>query len=95
MNLIINKSWDKMSIETKQQQRIDDDHQQDIKDEDDKNKNDNSICQTIWLGVPYRTKYESSLGYKTVYNCVIPYVTVLMITGPDVLDNLENNLTNL
>lgn len=49
----------------------------------------------MWLGVPCRTKYESSLGYKSIYNCAIPHFIALIITGPKILEDPENNQTNL
>lgn len=48
----------------------------------------------MWLGIPCYTKYEYSLGYKTVYNYAMPYLIVLIITGPEVMDDLKNAQTN-
>ncbi len=48
----------------------------------------------MWIGVPRHTKYESSPGHKAVYNCVMPYLTVLMMTGLEVLEDLENEPIN-
>lgn len=46
-NLTTNKDWHKMSTRRKWEQQIINNHQQDIENKDDRNKDDNSICQTI------------------------------------------------
>lgn len=33
------------------------------------------------MGVLHHTKYKFKAGYKTVYNCDMPYLMALMITG--------------
>lgn len=48
----------------------------------------------LWTGISRRTKYESSLGHKAIYNCVMPYLTALMMTGPDASEDSENKLIN-
>lgn len=70
-------------------------YQQDIEDENNGFKGDNSICQIMSLDVPYCTNYESSLIYKMVYNYAIPYLTVLIMIGPEILENLKNDQINL
>lgn len=70
------------------------DCQQDIKDEDDRDENNNGICQTLQLGILHQTKYESSLEYKAIYNCATSYLITLIMTSSNVLDNQENDLTN-
>ncbi len=92
-NLTVSKGLAKMPGIRKQQQE-DNDRLQDLGDEDDRDKGDNGIIWTMWMGVPRRTKYESSPGHKAVYNCVMPYLTVLMMTGPKVSEDLENEPIN-
>ncbi len=77
------------------QQLEDNDHLQDLVDENDRDEGDNGIIQTMWTGVPRRTKYKSSPGHKAVYNCVMPYLTALMMTGPEVSEDSENEPINL
>ncbi len=72
----------------------DNDGLQDLGDEDDRNEGDNGIIRTMWTDVPRHTKYESSPGHKTVYNCVMPYFTALMITGREVSEDPENEPIN-
>lgn len=55
---------------------------------------DNSICETMWSGVPCQNIYEFSLRHKAVYNYAMPYLKTLMMTSPEVSDNPKNNLTN-
>ncbi len=52
------------------------------------------MIRTMWTGIPRRTKYESSPGHKAVYNCVMPYLTALMMTGQEVSEDPENELIN-
>ncbi len=49
----------------------------------------------MWTGVPRRTKYKSSPSHKAVYNCVMPYLTALMMIGLEVLEDPENEPINL
>lgn len=44
-------------------------------------KDDNGICQTIWLGIFYYTKYKSNIRYKAIYNYAILYFIALIITN--------------
>lgn len=74
---------------------MDNDRQQDIKDEDNIDKGDNGICQIIQSGILYCTKYKSNLGHKAVYNCAMPYLTLLMMTGLEVLKDPKNKPINL
>ncbi len=46
------------------------------------------------MGIPRHTKYKSSLPHKAVYNYVIPNFTALMMTSPEVLEDLENEPIN-
>lgn len=69
---------------------MDNNHQQNLGDENNRNKSDDGICQTIQLSVPCHTKYEFSLDYKAVYNYAIPYFTVLMIISSKILEDLKN-----
>ncbi len=78
----------------RKQQQEENDRLQDLRDENNRDKGDNSIIRTMWTGVPRRTKYESSPGHKAVYNCIMPYLTVLMITGPEVSEDPENESIN-
>ncbi len=93
-NSIANKGWAKMHGRRKQQQE-NNDRLQNLGDEDNRNKGNNGIIQMMWTNVPCCTKYESSLGHKTVYNWVMPYLTALMLTGPEVLKDSENEPINL
>ena len=45
----------------------------------------------MWFGIPCNIKYEYSLRYKSVYNCTMPYLIVLMMTSSEVSEDLENN----
>ncbi len=74
----------------RKQQQEDNDRLQDLRAEDNRNEGDNGIIRIMWTGVPCRTKYEFSLVHKTVYNCVMPYLIALMMTGPEVSEDLEN-----
>ncbi len=76
------------------QQQEDNDRLQDLGDEDDRDESDNSIIQTMWMDIPYHIKYESSSGYKAVYNYVMPYFTMLIMTGSEVSEDLENKPIN-
>lgn len=93
-NLTTSKGRDKISVRRKLQQQTDNDRQQDIEDEENKNKSDDSICQTMQLGILFRTKYKSNPGYKAVYNSAISDLITLLMTGPKISDNSENNLSN-
>ncbi len=77
------------------QQQEDNDRLQDLGDENDRDKGDNGIIRTMWMGVPRCTKYESSPGHKAIYNCVIPYLTALILIGPEVLEDPKNESINL
>ncbi len=92
-NLTASKGRAKMLRRRKQQQE-DNNYLQDLGDEDNGDEGDNSIIQTMWMGIPCRTKYESSPGHKAVYNCVMPYLTALMMTGPEVLEDPKNEWIN-
>ena len=48
----------------------------------------------MWTSVSCRIKYEYSLGHKTVYNCVMSYLTTLMMTSQEVSEELENKPIN-
>ncbi len=76
------------------QQQEDNDRLQDLRDENNRDKGDNSIIQIMWTGVPCRTKYESSPSHKVVYNYVMPYFIALMMTGSEVLEDSENKSIN-
>lgn len=89
-NLITNKSWDKISIRKKQQQKIDNNCQQDLKDRNNRAKDNNNIYQTIWLDIPYYIKYKFSPSYKAVNNYAMSYLTILIIADTEVLEDLEN-----
>ncbi len=79
----------KMSQRKKRQIRVEDDGEQEdrLEDVDD-------LFGTMWTGVPRRTKYESNLGHKAVYNCAILYRMALMMTGPEFSEDLENEQIN-
>ncbi len=49
----------------------------------------------MWMCVLCRTKYESSPGYQPVYNCVMPYLTALMMTSLEVSEDSKNEPINL
>lgn len=55
-----------------------------------KDKSDNNFIQIIQIGIFCHTKYKSSLGYKAIYNSVIPYFIMLIISNPKILEDLEN-----
>ncbi len=93
-NSTTSKGRAKMLGRGKQQQE-ENDYLQDLGDEDDRDKGNNGIIWMMWTGVPCHTKYESSPGHKAVYNCVIPYLIVLIITGPEVLEDPKNEPINL
>lgn len=57
-------------------------------------KNNNNIYQTMWLDIFYHIKYKYSPKHKAVYNCAIPYLTVLMIIGLEILNYPKNNQTD-
>ncbi len=46
------------------------------------------------MGIPHCIKYESSPGHKAVYNCVMPYLTALMMTSPEILEDPKNEPIN-
>ncbi len=92
-NSTASKGRAKMPGRGKQQQE-DNNCLQDLGDEDNRDEGDNSIIQRMQTGVSRRTKYKSSPGHKTVYNCVIPYLIALMMTGPEVLEDPENESIN-
>ena len=46
------------------------------------------------MGVFCCTKYESSPSHKAVYNCVMPYLKALIMTGPEVSKDPENKQIN-
>ncbi len=46
------------------------------------------------MDVSRRTKYESSPEHKAIYNCVMPYLTALIITSLKVLEDPENKQIN-
>ncbi len=92
-NLTTSKGRVKMLGRRKQQQK-DNNCLQNLGDKDNEDNSDNSIIQTIWTGISHYTKYESSLGHKAVYNYIIPYLTMLMITSPEVSEDLENKPIN-
>ncbi len=48
----------------------------------------------MWIGLPCYTKYKSSPDHKAVHNCVMPYLTALMMTGSKVLEDPENKIIN-
>lgn len=48
----------------------------------------------MWLDIPCRIKYKSSLGQRAVYNYAMSYLIVLMITSSEVLDDSKNNKIN-
>lgn len=48
----------------------------------------------MWIGVPCRTKYEFKVGHKAIYNCTMPYLIALMMTGPKFFEDLENEQIN-
>ncbi len=92
-NSTVCKSWAKMPEREKQQQK-DHDRLKDIRDENNGNEGNNRIIQMMWTGVPRHTQYESSLGHTAVYNCVIPYLTALIMTSPEILEVPENKPMN-
>ncbi len=75
----------KMSWREKQQIRVEDDDEQ-----EDGGEDVDDMFRTIWTGVPRRTKYQSNSGHRAVYNCTIPYLMALMMTGPEFSEDPEN-----
>lgn len=57
-----------------------------------RDKSDNNIIQIIQIGISCHTKYKSSLGHKVIYNCVIPYFTLLMMSGPKILEDPKKQI---
>ncbi len=49
----------------------------------------------MWTGILCRTKYESSPDHKAIYNYFMSYLKVLMMTGPEVLEDPKNEPINL
>ena len=49
----------------------------------------------MWTVVPRCTKYKSNSGHKIVYNSVMAYLMALMITGPEISEDPENEQINL
>ena len=49
----------------------------------------------MWLSIFCYIKYKFSLGHKILFNYAMLYFTVLMMISREVLENLENNKTNL
>lgn len=77
-NFAVIKSWSKKFYKNIYKQQVEDNN---IKEDKDKDENDNDIIQTMWKKILYYTKFKSSLGHKTVLNCIISYLIILMITG--------------
>lgn len=48
----------------------------------------------MWIGILCHTKYEFNPDHKAMKNCVMPYLTMLMITGLKVSKNPENKPIN-
>lgn len=46
------------------------------------------------MSILYHIKFESSLGYKAVFNYAMLYLLALMMTSFEFLKNLENNPIN-
>lgn len=46
------------------------------------------------MGIPCCIKYKSSLDHKAIYNSIILYFRVPIMTGPDVLEDPENKQIN-
>ena len=78
----------------RKQQQKDNNRLQDLEDKDNGDEGDNGIIGMIWTGIPHHTKYKSSPGYKAVYNYVILYLTTLMMTGLEVLEDQKNKQIN-
>lgn len=70
-----------ISTGRKQQQQMANDRQQNLRNEDNRDKGDDIIYQTMWLDIPCYTKYKFSLGHKTIYNCTISHLITLMMIG--------------
>lgn len=49
-------------------------------------------CDQVFLCY---TKYKSSLIYKAVYNHIMPYLIVLMITDLEIFEDPKNKQINL
>lgn len=61
---------------------------------DKREENDNTF-QIILFGISPYTKYNTNLGYKTIYNYVISYVNTTIIIGFEVFEKPENTQINL
>lgn len=89
-NLTTNKGWNKKFKGRNQHQQTDNNNYYNIKNENNKYK-DNSISQIIWFNIFCYIKYESSLEYKSIYNCAMLYFTALIIISPKILEDLRKN----
>lgn len=47
------------------------------------------------MGISYYTKFKSSSRHKTIFNCAMSYLVVLMMTSIEFLEDLENNQIKL
>lgn len=90
----INKSWTFIPRWRNQQLQIDNDHEQNLKDKDNRKKDDNGIIKTMWIEVYRHTKYKSSLGHKIIYNYAMSFLITLIITGLEVLEDPINKQIN-
>lgn len=67
-----------------------------VKDSSGENikKNNNDTSQTMWIGISYCTKFESSLEHNAIFNCAMFYLVVLIMIGSDFIGDLKNNQIN-
>lgn len=56
----------------------------------DKREENDNMFQIILLSISPYTKYNTNLGYKTVYNYVISYLNTTIIIGFEVFEKPEN-----
>ena len=50
---------------------------------EDEEEDANDIPQIMWTGVSRCIKIKHNPGHKALLNCAMPYLVVLMITGPE------------
>lgn len=90
-NSAVIKSQGKKSHKNIYQQQLEDNG---TKKDEGEDKDDNNTPQTMWTEIPHCTQFEYRLGHNAVPNCAMPYLVALIMTGPEFLEDSENNLIN-
>lgn len=52
------------------------------------------MFQIIWTNIPRNTKYKSNPRHKAIYNYIMPYFIVMMITSLEFFRDKENKQIN-